>query len=416
MKTNELKSTIWSKAICILLGLCITIFILSCDKENDGGNGYFELIDSDLELKASAQGVSKTYAFRSSGNWKIEALRKENWIKISPTEGSGDGTFTLTVDKNITPEDRSVILTFMIDGKLQSNMFTIEQHSNTSGGAEEDRYVMLDDLTNLKIPEGGITSRHTIRSTGTWRAAFSDEEADWISIEPMEGVGDTPITLTVDINSEIARTINLNFYLDDVLLPNPLLITQENVEVILEENFEWLSYGSPIFYTTTGEKRIDSWTAEERERGWTTSPSADGVTSTYARHGFVKLGKTNYGSNFISPPLSEVDGTKDLLVKFKAVPYQTAGGARDGTSLKVDVIGPGTVSVHEFDITNWPDYDADPTCTLIWAAADTERSFVITGATAETQICFLGGALDLREASPNKNRIFLDDIIVTVQK
>src|SRR5690606_10203403 len=87
---------------------------------------------------------------------------------------------------------------------------------------------------------------------------------------------------------------------------------------------------------------------------------------------------------------------------------------KDDTRLYVSVIGPGAVSVDEFNINNWPDYSADPNCTEIWKAKETERSFVITGATAETQIRFLGRALDLREATGatiNKNRIFLDDII-----
>src|SRR5690606_28242709 len=172
-------------------------------------------------------------------------------------------------------------------------------------------------------------------------------------------------------------------------------------------------------YTTDDETRIDKWTMSEKAKGWVTSPSADGITSTYARQGFVKLGKTNYGSDFISPKLREIEGTKNVEVKFKAVPYMTAGGAKDDTRLYVNVIGPGTVSVREFAIDDWPDYNEHPSCTAIWTAAETERSFVITGANAETQIRFLGGALDLRKdtgAPINKNRIFLDDIIVTVKK
>src|SRR5690606_10690837 len=112
MKTNELKSAVWSKAICLLFSLCVMLFISSCDKDSDERSGYFELTDSPSELEASAQGTSETYTFRSSGNWKIEALRKEGWVKVTPAEGSGDGTFTLTVARNITPEDRSVVLTF----------------------------------------------------------------------------------------------------------------------------------------------------------------------------------------------------------------------------------------------------------------------------------------------------------------
>src|SRR5690606_10963133 len=141
--------------------------------------------------------------------------------------------------------------------------------------------------------------------------------------------------------------------------------------------------------------------------------------STYAREGFVKLGKTNYGSDFISPKLNEVEGTKNLEVRFKAVPYMTAGGTKDDTRLYVSVIGPGAVSVDEFNINNWPDYSADPNCTVIWKSKAIVQSFLITCASDETQILFLSGALDLSEetgAPINKYPIFLDDIIVTVTK
>lgn len=408
-----------SKVIYTFCILFIILFV-SCTKEDDQ-RGAFELKDNPETLTIPEQGSSETFTFQANGNWKIEPLRKERWLKIDPAEGNGDGTFTVNVSKNTTSEVRTTTLFFVVEGQLQNDVLKIQQAAATGGETEEGQtFIYIEGAeTGLQIPETGLTERRVIRATGAWRAELSDEDADWIQIEPMQGTGDTPIQLSADINPGDVRTVNLNFYLDDVLQTESLLITQENVIVILEEYFDWLSYGSPIFYTTGGETRIDNWTIEQKARGWTTSPSADGITSTYARQGFVKLGKTNYGSDFISPKLNEVEGTKNLEVRFKAVPYMTAGGTKDDTRLYVSVIGPGAVSVDEFNINNWPDYSADPNCTEIWKAKETERSFVITGATAETQIRFLGGALDLREATGapiNKNRIFLDDIIVTVKK
>lgn len=415
---NYYKSELLSR---IVYTFCVGMIMLSmsCTKEDNDTGGLFELQDNPEMLEVPEQGVSETFTFKAIGNWKIEPLRSERWLKIEPATGTGDGSFTVTLSKNTTQEARSTSLYFLVDGRLQDDVLKIEQAASIGGG-EEGEFIYIEGAeTGLEIPETGLFEKRVMRATGKWRAELSDADVDWIHIEPMEGTGDTPITLTAEINSNDTRTVNLNFYLDDVLQPNPLLITQDGVEVILEENFDWLSYGSPIFYTTDDETRIDKWTMSEKAKGWVTSPSADGITSTYARQGFVKLGKTNYGSDFISPKLREIEGTKNVEVKFKAVPYMTAGGAKDDTRLYVNVIGPGTVSVREFAIDNWPDYNADPSCTAIWTAAETERSFVITGATAETQIRFLGGALDLRKdtgAPINKNRIFLDDIIITVKK
>jgi len=52
----------------------------------------------------------------------------------------------------------------------------------------------------------------------------------------------------------------------------------------------------------------------------------------------------------------------------------------------------------------------------MWSAPEATRTFTITGATAETQIKFLGNDYDLRATvvTINKNRIFLDDIKVEI--
>ncbi|MCK7536499.1 MAG: hypothetical protein MZV63_38735 [Marinilabiliales bacterium] len=46
----------------------------------------------------------------------------------------------------------------------------------------------------------------------------------------------------------------------------------------------------------------------------------------YARQGSVKLGKTGYGGDLISPALSKLVGTVNVRVTFKAIPYMTAAG------------------------------------------------------------------------------------------
>src|SRR5690606_31236595 len=211
----------------------------------------------------------------------------------------------------------------------------------------------------------------------------------------------------------------LAFFLNGVKVSDDFEINQAGMKVILFEDFNWLTYGSEIFYNTEKETRMDLWTAAELGRGWDWLILAPEQTtpSTYARKGFVKLGKTNFGGDLISPKLSEVVGTQTREVSFKAVPYMTAGGTKDDNILRIGIEGPGTHSVAQLGIDNWPDYTADPSCTEIWKAPETTRSFTITGATAETQIWFLGGDYDLRgRGALNKNRIFLDDILIAVKK
>jgi len=415
-QTNFRKAStkLWG-ALC--LGFLVSFS--SCEKEVEGGT-HFALKDNPTAMSVTSQGASQTFTVQSGGMWKVEPLYNERWVKIEPQDGNGEGTFTVTVDRNTTPEPRQSILTFAVDGKIQNNVLKIEQEASNRDDEEDDPYVNLDGLPGLEVPEAGLYERYAIRSTGTWKIEIP-EDADWLSIEPMEGRYDTGVTVSVDINTTPeSRTAGLVFYLDGEQVPGVFEVNQEGMEIVLYEDFNWLTYGSAIFYETSGETRIDNWNDTELARGWSwNNPSADGIPSTYARQGFVKLGKTNYGSDILSPKLSAVQGTQNLKVSFKAVPYETAGGGRDGSILKVGITGPGTIDLTEFTIDNWPDYVSDPNCTEIWKSPETTRSFTITGATAETQIWFLGGDYDLREetgAPINKNRIFLDDILVAVLK
>ncbi|MFC7526718.1 BACON domain-containing protein [Parapedobacter sp. GCM10030251] len=420
MKTNH-HTNVKKASPTLWRTVCLGFFVAfsSCKKENEQGT-HFALKDNPTAMTVTSEGSSQTFTVQSAGIWKVEPLSDERWLKIAPNEGQGEGTFTVTVGRNTTPEPRQSILTFVVDGKIQNNVLKIEQEARDESGGGDDAYVHLDGLPGLEAPEGGLHGRYVVRSTGEWKIEIP-EGTDWLSIEPMEGRFDTGVTVNVDINTTPeSRTAGLVFYLDGEQIPGVFEVIQEGMEVVLYEDFNWLTYGSAIFYTTSGETRIDNWSTAELARGWGwRNPSADGIPSTYARQGFVKLGKTNYGSDILSPKLSEVQGTQNLRVSFKAVPYETAGGARDGSVLKVGVTGPGTVDVSEFSIDNWPNYTLDPNCTEIWKAPETTRSFTITGATAETQIWFLGGDYDLRPESGapiNKNRIFLDDILVTVLK
>lgn len=219
------------------------------------------------------------------------------------------------------------------------------------------------------------------------------------------------------------------FRIDDIYLSkgeygegNEVIFNEEvTEEVILEEDFSWLSYGNAIPYETSGEKRYDTWTTEEKERGWTSTVVTGSEQLCYARVGFVKLGKTNYAGDLISPKLSAINGTANVKVSFKAAGYISAGsttsnGTKDDNLLKIIIQGGGTTDTEKFTINNYPNdkkADKEEVKNDIWAE-DRAYSFTITGATSETQIQFMGGEqFDLKDIGKGKNRIFLDDIKVT---
>ncbi|MGJ1367123.1 BACON domain-containing protein [Sphingobacterium spiritivorum] len=424
MKTNNYYSLKALPKAIMAFCLSLTILFSSCKDENEINN-FLTLKDNPSKMEAAANGSSATFTVQSGGNWKVQPLRKEHWFKIDPAEGSGDGTFTVTVTKNKDQEVRTMTLFFTVNGQLQSNVLKIEQAAATTGEQQKDPYLKIDGISEkLDVPEAGLTGNYILRSTGKWKIAPA-EGADWLEISPAEGSGDTPVTIRVNKNTDIERTANLLLFLDDVQQATPLTVYQKGVklqvegDVVLNENFNWLTYGSEIFSVTTGETRIGSWTSAEVAKGWTstvnTTEGGGSYASIYARPGFIKLGRTNYGGDLISPKLANVQRTKNLLVTFKAVRYASS----DHNVLTAGVKGPGKVSVSEFKINNIPATNSNlESCRASWKATEATYSFVITGATSETQFWLLGGAFDQRSGNwpSTVNRIFIDDIVVTVTK
>lgn len=416
MKTNNLFTM--KSAGTLLLSLFVAaLLFFSCQKEDEKekGDPYFTIEGDPTGLTVTTAAVTKNFVVRSNRPWQVVAQSEENWIKVFPAEGEDDGIFKIIVNENATFNPRTVKYAFVVDGVEQPVLFTVTQDKAIP-------YLTVTDIVAGKnINQAAQDLKINVKANVAYTYA---SDAAWFTFKKADvGTTGTDLTFSATANNATkSRIANVSFTCAQ--FPNlnaKMVVTQEGKSegiVVLFEDFSWLAYGSAVFYTTTGETRIDSWTTEQKNKDWTSTVNTvtgSGTTPLcYARQGFVKLGKTAYGGDLISPKLSAITGTKDLLVKFKAVPYMTASGTKDDNTLIVSVIGPGTVGTSTFTIDNWPNYATDPGCTAIWEDISAERSFTIKGATSETQIKFLGWDYNLVGVGAGKNRIFLDDIKVLI--
>jgi len=406
----------------ILLLFVVGVFSSCKEEAADTGEPYFTFKNAaetetptefSVDYLGNSTGTGEQYVIRSNKSWKIVPATENDWVRFFPSEGDKDGIVRLLVQENPTFEPRQMQFTYVVDGEDEPVVFTVNQ-------AKAIPYITTSAPTGKSIDQSAQELSVTIKSNVEYTYTL---ESNWLTLISTSKKGLTrTLNFKATVNvSEDERTTDVAITsVTHPELNTTLSVIQDGVS-ILNEKFAWLKYGSAVFYTTTGETVFSNSTT-----GWTTAEKAKGWTSTlnplsndcplYARQGFVKLGKTKYGGDLISPKLTAIIGTQDVVVKFKAVPYMTAGGTMDDNKLYVSVIGPGTVSQSLFIIDNWPNYTSDPSCTAIWSDAATQRSFTITGATSETQVKFLGGAYDLTTATINKNRIFLDDIKVVAKK
>ncbi len=392
----------------------VSLFLLSSCKEDPIQEDPFFTIEGDpTGLNVTKAAKTQAYVVRSNRPWQLVKQEDAAWVKAFPDKGDADGIFKIIVSANETFDTRIANFAFVVDGEEQPVLFRVEQEGNVP-------YITLPAA--VTVPAGGGPFSVDVASNVPWTYSLSDDS--WL----VEGsVTAQKLNMVAELNSnddprEVTLTLTAVGY---PLVSASVVLTQSSGKVVLEEDFSWLAYGSSVFYTTTGETRIDNWTQEQKDRGWTsTVNTVEGSGTTpllYARQGFVKVGKTSYGGDLISPALSKIEGTQTVTVTFKAIPYMTAAGTMDDNILKVSVIGPGTLSQDQFVIDNWPVYPADAGavtdyCIGMWSAPEATRTFTITGATAATQIKFLGGDYDLRPTvvTNNKNRIFLDDIKVEI--
>lgn len=393
----------------IPLFLLTTFIFTSCEKKLVPEDPFFNIEGSPTGLTVTKAARTESYVVRSNRSWEIVNNDDADWVKAFPEKGDADGIFKIIVLANDTFNPRSSNFAFIVDGEEQPVLFRVDQEGNVP-------YITLP--ASVTIPAGGGEFSVDVVSNVAWSYSLSDDS--WLT---EQSVTSQKVTLVAEENTSVdPREVTLTVTaVDFPTVIATVVLTQSPGTVVLEEDFSWLTYGSAIFYTTTGETRIDNWTQEQKDIGWTSTintTTGSGTTPLlYARQEFVKLGKTGYGGDLISPVLSKIVGTVDLQVTFKAIPYMTATGTMDDNILNISVIGPGTVSQSQFIIDNWPVYPAEGAleyCIGMWSDPAATRTFTITGATSETQIKFLGYDYYLVGVGAGKNRIFLDDIKVEI--
>jgi hypothetical protein len=404
MNKNNLYSILRTGALMTALLMTFASLLQSCDDEESAGPPSFSIEGDPTGLTSGVAGKTESFVVRGSGAWQIVPKEEGDWVKVFPNEGEDDGIFKIKVSANQGFEQRVMNFAFVLNGEEQPVLFRVEQDANVP-------YITLPE--NVTIPSAGGNISVDVTSNVAWTYTISDDA--WLS--PVSQT-ENKITFAAGVNNGPERSVVLTVTSTEFPdLSETVTLVQQDGSIVLDEHFDWLAYGSAVPYTTTGETRISSWTEEQLAKGWTSTMNPfSNDQPLYARQGFIKLGKTNYGGDIISPKLSTISGTQDLKVTFKAAAYVSSGGTYDSRELVIDVLGAGTPSVSLIMVENVPNNKAEDDAGVvndIWAD-DRAFTFNITGATAETQIRFLGKAFDLTTATPNKNRIFLDDIKVEI--
>lgn len=396
--------------------ICLLGFSGCKDNDDPVGDPYltFENIEGTINVSKAGitQAKRKAVTVRSNSAWKV-ALENPNdasWLHFFIDEGEDDGLIYYWVDKNTTFDQREGKITLSDNGKVLNSLDIVQE-------ADVPNITVKDGSNGFTIAPEGSVLKLAIEANINWKASLTPD-VEWAHIT---NVTEDSVFVTIDKNEEDERTVTLALTGEGEYanVNSTTLITQKDESLIYNDDFNWLQEGEDKPTYETPEVKIEKW---EKDMGWTSYSSW-----AYGGHGYIKLGKTNYNGDIVSPALTKLKKPTDVKVTFQSMGYISKTGVKDASIVKVGVIGPGEVNGDEvnsisingtayrcvkFVNTVFPNSeknengeDYDP-----WAQPGSYHSFTITGATAETKIIFVGG--DNWNKVKGKNRVFLKSVEV----
>ena len=420
-------------------------FTACSDDDKFTGDPYFTLeglenMTYDFNYEAVdtlAYSEAKKIVVRSNRPWKLVCQSENGWCRVFPTEGEGDGIIRLSTVENKKPDTRDMVYKIYLDGVEQPVPLTIRQT-----GSEPYIKPSANSITIAR--EGGAIPFSVLTNvpyTYEVRPVKEGDDVSWITVTPSETDPNSVMLNCVASNKDRFAVLHIQGTGNYTDLSIDIPVTQ--LGALFFENFSWMNHSdtSILGWDTSGESeaRFDKWTDEELSHGWTSRNNL-----CYGRPGFLKLGKTGYGGDLVSPKIPEIGSGMDIAVSMQLVGYCTQAGTLDDVQVYVGVLGPGKVTkiiggnggeivngvlycdenkaqivlndVASFMLTgdNHFNYTTDPDGLLVWENPNTNYTIYVDGATSDTQIVILGGAFDvqLKTIGKGKNRIFVDNFKV----
>ena len=420
-------------------------FTACSDDDKFTGDPYFTLeglenMTYDFNYEAVdtlAYSEAKKIVVRSNRPWKLVCQSENGWCRVFPTEGEGDGIIRLSTVENKKPDTRDMVYKIYLDGVEQPVPLTIRQT-----GSEPYIKPSANSITIAR--EGGAIPFSVLTNvpyTFEVRPVKEGDDVSWITVTPSETDPNSVMLNCVASNKDRFAVLHIQGTGNYTDLSIDIPVTQ--LGALFFENFSWMNHSdtSILGWVTDGESnsRFDKWTDEELSHGWTSRNNL-----CYGRPGFLKLGKTGYGGDLVSPKIPEIGSGMDIAVSMQLVGYCTQAGTLDDVQVYVGVLGPGKVTkiiggnggeivngvlycdenkaqivlndVASFMLTddNHFNYTTDPDGLLVWENPNTNYTIYVDGATSDTQIVILGGAFDvqLKTIGKGKNRIFIDNFKV----
>lgn len=154
-------------------------------------------------ISFDGNGGEQSIYVKADAPWSLNYTGSD-WLTITPTSGTGDGSVTLTAQANNTRAARSATINLEMAG--QTKTITVAQAS---------KYINLTQSA-MEFDSHSGTWKISVKSSSTWTVNIDSDCASWVSATGQSGTGDKDITLTIADNASAnARSGKVEITLDD---------------------------------------------------------------------------------------------------------------------------------------------------------------------------------------------------------
>lgn len=164
-----------SKLRNMLLFAAVLLLAVACRKTN--------VTVDPTSVEIPTEGGTVDVSVASNGDWSVKECPE--WITLSATAGMGNGTLSLTADRNVSGDDRHCRISLVTEHKsaaLEVTQKTFPEHFLKVSPRLFDADINGDTLT-LEV-----------MASAPWTVACTEP---WISFEPQNGEGDGQVKVVV---------------------------------------------------------------------------------------------------------------------------------------------------------------------------------------------------------------------------
>jgi|GEM_PF-3992061 len=175
---------------------CIGI-VAGCNKEKEEPT----LSVAPTSITAKAEATTSSVKVSSNSGWTVKS--SESWVTVSPVQGNGDATVSVTVAENTVASAREATLTFSCGTK--SATVKVSQEAAVISGPY------------LAVTPSALTSTAAeaqLALAVTANTAWTAAGPDWVTLTPARGDGDASITVALAANTGEARSGEIVFTYD----------------------------------------------------------------------------------------------------------------------------------------------------------------------------------------------------------